>query len=104
MNLYLSGIIWVIGVAALAGIGTIFVHRFMSAEARSSNDAVGQVFTIVGGLHAVLMAFVLISLFDTVSTVRDGSHTEANSLVALHWASDSLPDPAKSQIQDLTKR
>lgn len=103
MNLYVSGLIWVIGLAALAGIGTIVVHRFVSAEARSSNDAVGQVFTIVGGLHAVLMAFVLISLFDTVSSVRDDSHTEANSLVALFWASDSLPDPAKGQIQDLSK-
>jgi hypothetical protein len=103
MNLYVSGLIWVLGVAAAAGVGTILVHRFMSEEARSSNDAVGQVFSIVGGLHAVLMAFVLISLFDAVSTVRDGSHTEANSLVAVYWASDSLPEPAKGQIQDLAK-
>jgi hypothetical protein len=103
MNLYVSGVIWVVGIAALAGFGTILVHRYSSAEARSSNDAVGQVFSIVGGLHAVLMAFVLISLFDTVSTVREGSHTEANSLVALYWASDSLPEPARGQIQELSK-
>ena len=103
MNIYLSGLIWAIGVAALVGIGTVFVHRFMSADARSSNDAVGQVFTIVGGLHAVLMAFVLISLFDAVSTVRDGAHTEANSLVAVYWAGDSLSEPAKGAIQGLTK-
>lgn len=103
MNLYVSGLIWVVGVAVLAAIGTILVHRFVSAEARSSNDAVGQVFTIVGGLHAVLMAFVLISLFDAVSNVRNGSQNEANSLVAVYWAADSLPEPARGQIQDLTK-
>jgi len=103
MNLYASGLIWVLGVAAGAGIGTILVHRFRSASAESSNDAVSTVFSIVGGLHAVLMAFVLIALFDGVSTVRDGSHTEANSLVAVHWAADSLPEPARSQIQDLSK-
>lgn len=103
MSLYVSGIIWVVGVAALAGIGTILVHRFAPADVRSSNDALGQVFTIVGGLHAVLMAFVLISLFDSVSSVRDGAHTEANSLVAVYWASDSLPEPARGQIQDLAK-
>jgi hypothetical protein len=103
MNLYLSGLIWVLGVGATACVGTILVHRFMSADARSSNDAVGVVFSIVGGLHAVLMAFVLISLFDAVSTIREGSHTEANSLVAVYWAGDSLPEPAKGQIQDLAK-
>jgi hypothetical protein len=103
MNLYLSGLIWVVGMAGAAGIGTILVHRYSSAEARSSNDAVSTVFSIVGGLHAVLMAFVLISLFDMVSTVRDGSHSEANSLVAVHWAADSLPEPARGQIQDLSK-
>lgn len=103
MNLYVSGLIWVLGVAALAAGATILVHRFTSAEIRSSNDAVGQVFTIVGGLLAVLVAFVLISLFDGVSKVRDDSHTEADSLVAVYWASDSLPEPARGQIHDLAK-
>jgi hypothetical protein len=103
MGLYVSGIIWVVGVAALAAVGTFLVHRFTPADVRSSNDSLGQVFTIVGGLHAVLMAFVLISLFDGVSSVRDGAHTEANSLVAVYWASDSLPEPARGQIQDLAK-
>jgi hypothetical protein len=103
MNLYVSGLIWVLGVAALAAGGTILVHRFTSAEIRSSNDAVGQVFTIVGGLLAVLVAFVLISLFDGVSKVRDGSHNEADSLVAVYWASDSPPEPARGQIQELAK-
>ncbi len=103
MSLYVSGIIWVLGVAGLVAIGTILVHRYTPADARSSNDALGQVFTIVGGLHAVLVAFVLIALFDGVSTVRDGSHAEANSLLAVYWASDSLPEPNRGQIQDLAK-
>ena len=103
MNLYVSGIIWILGVVALAGIGTILVHRYAPDEARSNNDAVGQIFTIVGGLQAVLVAFVLISLFDTVSSVRDDARNEANSVVAVYWAADALPEPARGQIQDLSK-
>lgn len=103
MNLYASGLVWVLGVAAIAAVGTIVVHRFGTDEGRGSNEAVGQVFTIVGGLHAVLMAFVLISLFDTVSTVEDDAQTEADSLVAVYWASDSLPEPARSEIQELSR-
>jgi vacuolar-type H+-ATPase subunit I/STV1 len=103
VSLYVSGVIWVLGVAAIAGLVAVLVHRFSSDEGRASNDAVGQVFTIVGGLHAVLMAFVLISLFDAVSAARDGSRDEANSVVGVYWAADALPDPARSQIQDLTR-
>jgi hypothetical protein len=103
MNLYVSGVIWVLGVAAAAAVGAILVHRYSSAEGRSSNDAIGQVFTIVGGLHAVLMAFILISLFDAVSSVRDDTQTEANSLVAVYWAADALPEPARGQIQEQSR-
>lgn len=103
MNVYVAGAVWVIGVAALAAVGTILFHRFRPAAARSGNDAIGTVFGLVGGLHAVVMAFVLISLFDGVSTVRDGSQAEANGLVAVYWAADSLPEPARAQIQELTR-
>jgi vacuolar-type H+-ATPase subunit I/STV1 len=103
MNVYVGGAIWVIGVAALAAAGTILFHRFRLSGARSGSDAVATVFGLVGGLHAVVMAFVLISLFDTVSTVKGGAQSEANGLVAVYWASDSLPEPAKIQIQELSR-
>jgi hypothetical protein len=102
MNLYVAGAIWVLGVAALAAAVAILLHRF-TPSGRSGNDAVGTVFGLVGGLQAVIMAFVLISLFDTVSSVRDGSQREANALVAVYWASDSLPEASRTQIQDLSR-
>lgn len=103
MNLYVTGIIWVLGVAAVAAFVAFLVQRLSSDEGRSSNDAVGQVFTIVGGLNAVLMAFVLIALFDSVSTVQGDAQQEANSIVAVYWAGDALPEPAKSEIKDLSR-
>jgi hypothetical protein len=102
MSIYVAGALWVLGVAAAAAAATILVHRFSKGE-RSAGDALSGVFTIVAGVQAVLVAFVLISLFDMVSSVRNGSYTEANGLVGVHWASDSLPAPAKEQIQDQTR-
>jgi len=102
MNLYVVGAVWVLGVTAVAAVVTILVHRF-SPGPRDANDAVTGVFTIVAGVQAVLLAFVLISLFDTVSSVEGDSHTEANALVAVYWASDSLPSPAREQIQELCR-
>ncbi|HEV2784445.1 MAG TPA: hypothetical protein VGX25_34085 [Actinophytocola sp.] len=102
MNIYVAGAVWVLGIAALAAGVTILVHRYRSADG-DGNDAIATVFGVIGGLHAVLMAFVLISLFDTVTTVNEGSHTEANSLVAVYWASDALAEPARGQIQELAR-
>jgi hypothetical protein len=103
VNIYLSGLIWILGAACIVVLGVVLVHRFRPEHGvEGHNEAVGHVFVLVGGLQAVLVAFVLISLFDSVSTVREGSYTEANALVAIDWASDSLPEPSRTKIQQLT--
>ncbi|MBB4685677.1 bestrophin-like domain [Amycolatopsis jiangsuensis] len=102
MNVYLTGVCWVIGAAVLAAVIGYLVRRFGWDEGRrDNNDAAGQVFTIVGGLHAVLVAFVLISLFDGVTDARDDSYTEADSLVAATWAAQALPGDTGEQVRTL---
>jgi hypothetical protein len=102
MNIYVTGIIWVFGSALVAVLIAYVLHRRHPAEKRSSNnDSASNVFTIVGGLQAVLIAFVLISLFDNVSTVSTESYTEANAVVAIYWDADSLPAPAQDKIHQL---
>src|SRR3982751_5726461 len=102
MNIFVAGGLWVGGAARGGGVIAYLVRRFGWDEGRpDNNDAAGQVFTIVGGLHAVLVAFVLISLFDTVSAAREGAQREADSLVAATWAAESLPGDTKEQVQRL---
>lgn len=102
MNIYVAGAAWVLGAALVAAFGTILVHR-LSPDGRNANDALSGVFTIVAGLQAVLLAFVLISLFDTVDSVADGSYREANALVGVHWASDALPAPVRDEMGELSR-
>jgi hypothetical protein len=60
MNVYLIGLLWVLGAAAIATLLMIGVRRFISDERRAAGDeAAGRVFTVVAGLQAVLVAFVL---------------------------------------------
>lgn len=102
MQVYLFGALWVIGAGAAAGALAYYLRRRSEREGRAeNNESAGQVFTIVGGLHAVLVAFVLIGLFDNVDTARDNSFQEADSLVAMSWSADSLPQPQRDQIQKL---
>ncbi|MGB3442732.1 MAG: hypothetical protein WBA97_28645 [Actinophytocola sp.] len=93
MSIYVVGLLWVVGAAIVAGGLAYLVRRIGETRGVVDNtEAAGQVFTLVGGLHAVLLAFVLISLFDGTSVAEDGSFREADSLVAAVWAAQELPD------------
>jgi len=104
MSVYLTGSIWVVAAVVGAAVIAYLVRRYGLDEGRmDNNDAAGQAFTIVGGLHAVVVAFVLISLFDAASTVRDESYQETQALVGVAWAARSLPEPAKSELPRLAR-
>jgi len=93
MTIYVVGLLWVLGVAVVAGGLAYLVRRIGETQGVvDNNEAAGQVFTLVGGLQAVLLAFVLISLFDGTTAAEDGSYQEADSLVAAVWAAQELPD------------
>ncbi|MBB2935367.1 amino acid transporter [Amycolatopsis bartoniae] len=102
MNVYVTGLLWVAGAMVVGALIAYLVRRYGLDEGRpDNNDAAGQAFTIVGGLHAVVVAFVLISLFDAEGTVRDGSYQETQALVSASWAAESLPEPAHSEVPRL---
>ncbi len=102
MSIYLSGLGWVLGAALVTAAVAYLIRRIGETQGMvENNEAAGQVFTIVGGLHAVLLAFVLISLFDGVSAAEDGSYREADNLVAAYWAADALPEPTRTEVRDL---
>jgi hypothetical protein len=102
MNIFVAGGLWVAGAALVGGVIAYLVRRFGWDEGRpDNNDAAGQVFTIVGGLHAVLVAFVLISLFDSVGAASQDAQTEADSLIAVTWAADTLPGETKDRVHEL---
>ena len=104
MSIYLTGLLWVAGAAVVAAVMAYFVRKYGELEGRSANnEAAGQVFTIVGGLHAVLVAFVLIALFDAVNQASDASYREADGLVAATWASDALPGRIGDEVRGLSR-
>ena len=104
MSIYVTGLLWVLGAAALSAIIVVITRRFGSEEVGEKNlGAGGSVFSIVAGLHAVLAAFILISLFDASNAAEEQVQKEANALVAVDWSSDSLPEPAKSKVDQLIR-
>jgi hypothetical protein len=104
MNIYAAGLLWVAGSAALAALIAYLIRKYGEDEGREANNtAASTVFSIVGGLNAVLVAFVLIALFDAVGKASDDSYREADGLVAAVWAADSLPDATKDKVRQLSR-
>jgi hypothetical protein len=104
MSIYLTGLLWVCGAAIVAAVLAYLIRRYGELEGRSANnEAAGQVFTIVGGLHAVLVAFVLIALFDAVTQAGDASYREADGLVAATWASDALSPETGDEVRRMSR-
>jgi hypothetical protein len=104
MSVYLTGLLWVGGAAVIAAVLAYLIRKYGPAEGRAANnEAAGQVFTIVGGLHAVLVAFVLIALFDGVTQASDAGYREADGLVAATWASDALSEDAGREVRQLSR-
>lgn len=105
MSIYASGLLWVVGAAVISAILVVVTRRFGSEDDREKTlGSGGAVFSIVGGLHAVLVAFILISLFDGANAAEDAVNREANGLVAVNWAAKSLPEPAKTKVDELGKQ
>jgi hypothetical protein len=104
LSIYLNGTLWVLGAAVISAVLVVITRRFGSDEVAEKNlGAGGSVFSIVAGLHAVLVAFILISLFDASNGAEEQVQKEANALVAVTWASGSLPEPAKSTVDRLVR-
>ncbi|NEA30472.1 DUF4239 domain-containing protein [Streptomyces sp. SID13031] len=104
MNLFLTGVFWVVGVMLVTAVLAVILRRARQRVGREANNEVaGQVFTVVGGVNVVIAAFVLISLFDAMDKAQDTAYEEANALVAVQWAGESLAEPDRSEVAKLTR-
>ncbi|MFD3745684.1 hypothetical protein [Nocardia sp. NPDC058633] len=94
-----EALLWVIVAAGLAGSAAYLLRRRGNGrDGEATNESVGQVFTLVGGLQVVLASFLLIGVLDTNAGAAKAASEEADRLLALQWAGDALPEPARGTI------
>lgn len=91
--LWLMGLI-IAAVAELYAVGLMLLTRYLYGVSRLSlnNEVAGFKFAVVGVFYAVMLAFVVVAVWedyrDTQAAVRD----EAKAAVDLHQVSFALPD------------
>jgi hypothetical protein len=94
----LTSTVAIVSVASV--IGLIAFRNMVDLEAiHDSGDAVGSYLQVLGGIYAVLLAFVVVVVWGQFNDARGFVHREANALVDLHRIASGLPDGAREVIQ-----
>ncbi|MFC8454910.1 hypothetical protein [Kitasatospora sp. NPDC057223] len=79
------------------------LQRFVPHPVREAhNDVAGFIFAAVGVLYAVLLAFVVIAVWEANDSARKTTFREADSLAGIYWISRELPAPLGPQLEKQT--
>ncbi|HEX5059365.1 MAG TPA: DUF4239 domain-containing protein [Kofleriaceae bacterium] len=91
----------VIGVVAIASVaGLIAFRNIVDLDSISeSGDSIGSYLQVLGGIYAVLLAFVVIVVWGQFNDARGFVHREANALTDLYRTASGLPPEARDTIQ-----
>jgi len=96
------GVLVVGGVCLLSLIGLELVHRLVPAQSRQPhNDVAGFIYAALGVIYAVLLALVVISVWEEYQAASETVEQEANSVAEIFWLGYELPEPEGTHIQEL---
>ena len=91
----------VVAIAALWMVRTWLVHP---SDLRASNDVVGNYLQTVGTIYAVLLAFVVSTVWSQFNEARVLVEREANEVTDLHRLTDGLPAAVRADLQGALHR
>jgi hypothetical protein len=88
------GVLVVCGACLVAVGGLILVQRLVPATIREeNNDVAGFIYAVLGVIYAVLLALVVIAVWEDFGRARVTVETEANALAEIFWLAHQLPVP-----------
>jgi hypothetical protein len=95
----------VVGVSVLyALVGVSVVRRAMHGRVREGhNDVLVPIFLTAGTIYAVLLAFLVIAVWESYGAAVDNAAEEASTLTTLYRQTNGLPDAAQRQLRVLVR-
>jgi RimJ/RimL family protein N-acetyltransferase len=98
------GVLVVGGVCLTALAGLELVQRLVPAEARQQhNDVAGFIYAALGVIYAVLLALVVIAVWQKFQAADETVEQEANATAEIAWLAHRLPEPEGRHIQELCR-
>jgi hypothetical protein len=88
----------------VAVAGLVVVQRLVPPERREGqNDVAGFIYAVLGVAYAVLLAFVVIAVWQDYQTAKTNVDSEANELAGVYFLASQLPEPDRTRLQDLVQ-
>ena len=98
------GIIVVGGICLVSLVGLELVQRLVPSVSRQRhNDVAGFIYAALGVIYAVLLALVVISVWEEYQTAGETVEQEANATAEIFWLAHQLPTPEGPHIQELAQ-
>jgi hypothetical protein len=98
------GVLVVGGVCLLALAGFELVQRLVPAASRQRhNDVAGFIYAALGVIYAVLLALVVIAVWEEYGAASETVEQEANAAADIFWLADRLPEPRGTHLQELVR-
>ena len=95
-------------IVAVTVIGSLLfmaiVNRIWPWEKRRShNDLIGWQLTVLGTAYAVILGFMLYTVWTEFGTADENTDLEANALVNVYGLADGLPEPQRTNMRELAR-
>src|SRR5919107_1000162 len=95
------GVLVVIGVCLAALAGLELVQRLVPSEKRQeNNDVAGFLYAVVGIVYAVLLALLVIAVWQQYQKANETVESEASAVGEIAWLAHRLPEPEHHVLQE----
>jgi hypothetical protein len=92
------------GICLVSLSGLELVQRLVPASSRQPhNDVAGFIYAALGVIYAVLLALVVIAVWEEYDAASVTVEQEANALAEIFWLAHRLPEPEGTHIQELAR-
>jgi hypothetical protein len=68
------------------------------------NDVAGFIYAVLGVAYAVVLAFMLIAVWQDYKMAQTNVESEAHDLAGVYFLASRLPEPQRTHVQDLVRR
>ena len=98
------GVLVIGGICLLSLGGLELVDRLVPAQTRQRhNDVAGFIYAALGVIYAVLLALVLIAVWEEYELASETVEREANAAADIFWLANQLPEPRGTHVQELVR-
>jgi hypothetical protein len=88
----------------VAVVGLVVVQRLVPPDRREAqNNVAGFIYAVLGVAYAVVLAFMLIAVWEDYQTAQINVESEAHELAGVYFLASQLPEPQRTHVQDLAR-